>query len=297
MNRILTHKQLHHSPQQQFQLAPLIVLFILLIGIYIQIIATLVETWWNDANYSHGFLIPIVSIYLIWMKREQLRKIEMSSSNPGLILFIIGLLMYVLGVSAAEYFSAGISFIVVLFGMVLFLCGRKMISVTWFPILFLVFMVPIPYVFYYALTFPMQLLSTQMAALLLQFIGFPILSQGNIIHLPNYSLEVVEACSGLRSLMTLTALGALMAYLTQRTLLGGLTLFCFSAPIAIGANIFRIFISALGAVLISPEFAEGFLHKASGVVVFLVGFIALGFTGMVINWFVSFKKATDRADR
>jgi exosortase len=150
-------------------------------------------------------------------------------------------------------------------------------------------MIPIPYVIYYAVTFPMQLFSTKIAVFFLDLFSLPVTSQGNIINLPNYQLEVVEACSGIRSLMTLTALGAAMAYMTQKTVFSGIIVFLFSIPIAIGANVFRIFITAIGAYTISPKFAEGFIHEASGLIVFLVGFLSLGGVAMMIKWFGNIK--------
>ena len=268
---------------------PLIILALLLIVAYFQVIISLITTWWSDSNYSHGFLIPIVSGYFIWQKKEKLRKIVQDNSTIGLVILIIGLVIYIIGVSAAEYFSTSVSLVIVIFGIILYLYGKSFIKELWFPILFLFFMIPLPYVIYYAVTFPMQLFSTRVAALLLQLFGFAVYRQGNIIHLQNYTLEVVEACSGLRSLITLTALAAAMAYLTQKTASNRAFLFLLSIPIAIGANVFRIMLTASGAVLISPELAEGFLHEISGLVVFLVGFILLEIAGTSIKWFGKIK--------
>jgi len=268
---------------------PLLFLGILLIGIYYSVLTVMVETWWDDPNYSHGFLIPLVSAYLIWEKREKLNHKISHKSNAGLVFLLGGIGLCIVGTAAAEFFTVRFSFVMVILGIVFYLYGKNFVKETWFPILFLIFMIPIPYVIYYAVTFPMQILSTKAATALLQLFGFPILRQGNIIHLENYSLEVVEACSGLRSLMTLTALGAAMAYITQKTIFSSILLFLLSVPIAIGANVFRITITALGALWISPKFAEGFLHEVSGLVVFLVGFISLGIVGIVLNWIGNIK--------
>ncbi|UCE05299.1 MAG: exosortase/archaeosortase family protein [bacterium] len=263
---------------------PILLISIIVIVIYFQAIIEMVAQWWDDPNYSHGFLIPIVSAYLIWQKKEMLENISRKNSNPGLIIIVLGAIIYILGTAAAEFFTARFSLVLVIFGIILFYYGKEYIEEIWFPILFLLFMIPIPYVIYYSVTFPMQLLSSQAASTVLQLAGLEIVRQGNIINLPNYSLEVVEACSGLRSLMTLSALGAAMAYMTQKTTLGGTFLFLLSVPIAIGANVFRIVITALGAYYINPKLAEGFLHEVSGLIVFLVGFISLGITGTIINW-------------
>ena len=263
---------------------PIILISLIVIAIYFQAIIEMVTQWWDDSNYSHGFLIPIVSIYLIWQKKEDFQNIIQKKSNLGLIIILLGAMIYIVGTAAAEFFTARFSLVVIIFGIILFYFGKEFIKELWFPILFLLFMIPIPYVIYYSVTFPMQIISSQAASSFLQLIGLDVVRQGNIINLPNYSLEVVEACSGLRSLMTLSALGAAMAYMTQKNTLSGIFLFLLSVPIAIGANVFRIVITALGAHFISPKLAEGFLHEISGLMVFLVGFLSLGMAGTVINW-------------
>ena len=262
---------------------PLILLSILLIGIYFQVIIELVVQWWDDPNYSHGFLIPLVSGFFVWKARKKLGTLPTQNSNWGLLVLVAGLGLYVVGTAAMEYFSVRFSMVVVVIGLVLYFGGRKFLKTLWFPLAFLVFMIPIPYVIYYSVTFPMQLFSSKLACGFLQLSGLSVMRQGNVIHLPNYSLEVIEACSGLRSLMTLSALGAAMAYMTQKSLVGGVIVFFSSIPIAIGANVFRLVITALGAFLISPKFAEGFLHEASGLVVFLSGLFCLSLVAVAVR--------------
>jgi len=262
---------------------PLILLSILLIGIYFQVIIELVVQWWDDPNYSHGFLIPLVSGFFVWKARKKLGTLPTQNSNWGLLVLVVGLGLYVVGTAAMEYFSVRFSMVVVVIGLVLYFGGKKFLKTLWFPLVFLAFMIPIPYVIYYSVTFPMQLFSSKLACGFLQLSGLSVMRQGNVIHLPNYSLEVIEACSGLRSLMTLSALGAAMAYMTQKSLVGGVIVFFSSIPIAIGANVFRLVITALGAFLISPKFAEGFLHEASGLVVFLSGLFCLSLVAVAVR--------------
>ncbi len=262
-------------------------LFILL---YFQVLVDLVEQWWVDPNYSHGFLVPLVTIYLIWRKRDKLRALEKRRSYFGLLILLLGLGIYIVGTAGAEYFSARFSLVIVLFGLVFYLNGSKWAKELLFPIAFLGFMIPIPYVIYYSIAFPMQLFSTKLTQLLLHFIGMPSIRQGNIIHLPNYSLEVVEACSGLRSLVSLLALGAFFAYITFRSNLKRIILFLSVFPIAVGANIFRIFITALGAYVISPKLAEDFLHKLSGLIVFLTAVFSLFIFSLIIKGLSKNKK-------
>jgi len=141
----------------------------------------------------------------------------------------------------------------------------------------------LPYVLYYSLTFPMQLFATKVTVRLLNLIGMTAVRQGNMIHLPGYSLEVAEACSGLRSLISLLALGAIYARLTQKGLPRQIILFASTVPIAVAANIFRVFFTAVGAYTVSKELAEDFLHTLSGMMVFVVAFIMLFIFGAILK--------------
>jgi exosortase len=267
-------------------------LILLFIGLYLQVIISLVGDWWADSNYSHGFLVPLVSAYLVWKKKDKLKFLERKKSYFGFLILLLGLGIYIVGTAGAEYFSARFSLVIVLFGLVYYLNGKEWAKELLFPIGFLVFMVPIPNVIYYAIAFPMQMLSSKLTQYVLHFIGLPSIRQGNIIHLPNYSLEVAEACSGLRSLVSLLALGAFFAYITfpkkpntgKSDLKRGI-LFLSVFPIAIAANIFRILITAIGAYVVSPKLAEDFLHKLSGLVVFLISVFSLFVVSQIIKFF------------
>ncbi|MCP4566923.1 MAG: exosortase/archaeosortase family protein [FCB group bacterium] len=252
--------------------------------IYFPVLSGLVTEWYNDDNYSHGFLIPFISGYLIWKKRARLKElINPAGDNTGLPIFLAGMALFVLSTAAAEYFTLRLSLIITLYGLVWYLLGRRVAIAAWFELLFLVFMIPLPYVIYYAATFPMQLFATKVTVKILNMIGMTAVRQGNIIHLPGYSLEVAEACSGLRSLISLLALGAVYARTTQKGLPRQIILFLSTIPIAVGANIFRILFTSVGAYTISRELAEDFLHELSGMMVFIVAFIMLFIWGGVIK--------------
>ena len=266
-------------------------LSLLLLALYVQVIIELVSDWWNDSNYSHGFLVPLVTLFLIWRKRDAIKKadkeksyLKTQNSCWGFIIFLAGLFLYIVGTAGAEYFSARLSLVFVIFGLTLYFSGKNVLKEVWFAIAFLIFMIPIPYVIYYALAFPMQLLSTKVSVFLLHIIGLPAVRQGNIIYLSNnYALEVAEACSGLRSLVSLLALGALLAYLTQKNKIKQITVFLSTIPIAIAANFFRIFVTAVGAYAISTKLAEDFLHELSGLFVFIISTFLL----LLVSFFVS----------
>jgi exosortase len=261
----------HRPPLWQILL--LAAIFLVL---YLPVLANLVSDWEEDANYSHGFLIIPISAYLLWKKREELKKIPLETCNWGLVLVVGSLALYLFGTAGMEFFTTRVSMIGLIAGVVLYLAGWRFLREIWFPIAFLLFMIPVPYILYYSATFPLQLFGTKVAGFVIGLLGIPHLRQGNIIHLPdNYSLEVAEACSGLRSLVTLLALAALIAYLTQRTKPRAIVLFLSAVPIAIAANIFRITVTAVGAYGISRELAEDLLHEISGIIVFAFSLVCL----------------------
>jgi exosortase len=264
--------------------------FILLLIIYFPVLMGLVGEWYDDPNYSHGFLVPVISGYLLWKKRIRLKElIAPTGDATGLPLILIGMVVFVLANAAAEYFTLRISMVLTLYGLVWYLLGRRVAFEAWFELLFLLFMIPLPYVIYYSATFPMQLFATKVTVKVLNIVGMSAVRQGNIIHLPGYSLEVAEACSGLRSLISLLALGAIYSRMTQKSLPKQIILFLSTIPIAIAANIFRVTFTAVGAYTVSKELAEDFLHELSGMMVFIVSFIMLFIWGSILK--IGTKKA------
>jgi exosortase len=194
--------------------------------------------------------------------------------------------MLVVGSAAAEFFTVRVSLVVCIVGIGFYYLGWANFKQSWFVFFFLLFMIPIPGIIYYSATMPMQLLSSKAASGLLQLVGIPAIRAGNIINLPDYQLEVAEACSGLRSLVTLLALGALYARFMLTGVWRPILLFVITVPIAICANIFRIFITGVGAYVISPKLAEDFLHEVSGIIVFLVALTLIIILGKLLRWTV-----------
>ena len=262
-------------------------LFYLLLGllvlIYLPAIIELILSWYHDANYSHGFLVPIISFYLIWKRRKDLSTMEIKSNRLGLGVIIFGLLLFILGNGASEYFTVRLSLVVILFGIVLYHFGSRIIGKLWFAIFFLIFMIPIPYVIYFSATFPMQLLASKVTAVMLNAIGMPVIRQGNIINLPNQALEVAEACSGMRSLVSLMALSAIYAYLSQRKLAAQIILFFSAIPIAVAGNIFRVFTTSIIVYISDLNITDKPFHSIMGASVFFVAFILLFIFGAVLQ--------------
>ena len=247
----------------------------LILLIYLPALIDLVQDWVDDSNYSHGFLIPLVSGWLIWKKREEFAKIKYQIDATGLILLIAGMIFFVMGNGAAEYFSLRLSFIMTLAGVIWYFLGREVIRLIWFELFFLLFMIPIPYVLYYSATFPMQLLASKITAGIMNVIGMGVVRQGNILHIQDYSLEVAEACSGVRSLLSLLALGALYAHMTQKKFSGKMLLFLSTIPIAVIGNVIRVLITSLIAYLITTDITSEPMHSLLGMIVFVIAFILL----------------------
>jgi len=256
----------------------------LLVVVYFPVLYDLVTDWYIDDNYSHGFLILPVAVWLIWRQRQQLAQIPLTKNKLGLLFMIGSLLLLIAGTAGAEYFTARVSFVFLLFSISLYQFGWPFTRKIWFAFFFMLFMIPIPYVIYYAITFPMQLFASKVSTVFLQMIGLPLIRQGNILHIPGYSMEVAEACSGIRSLFSLLALGALFAYFTQPNKIKAVILFLSTIPIAIAGNVFRISLTALCAHTISIKFTEGVLHEISGLIVFVFSLVLLFIFGAILRW-------------
>jgi exosortase len=247
------------------------------------VLRDLVADWVRDDNYSHGFFIIPISIWLIYRQRKDL-VFPAKPASSGWILFGLGCLGLVVGVAANEFFSTRIALILMVTGFALYYVGKENFRKIWFSFFFLVFMVPIPAVIYNAATFPMQLFASNITVTMLQAIGVPCVGKGNVIQLPDYALEVLEACSGLRSLVTLMALAALYGYLTLDGKVRPIILFLASIPIAIVTNIARIFFTAVTAYAISTAFAEDFMHEMSGLLVFVTALALTLILGGILKW-------------
>jgi len=255
----------------------------LLILVYLPALIDLVTDWYQDPNYSHGFLVPLISGFLIWKKRKELADIQCESSGWGIFLIAVGMILFILGNGATEYFTVRFSLVVTIFGLALYLLGRPAVSKIWFALLFLVFLIPIPYVLYFSIAFPLQLLASKVTSVILNLIGMTVVRQGNIINLPNQTLEVAEACSGMRSLVSLLALGAIYAYMTQKRAPGKIILFLSTIPIAVLGNIFRVFVTALIVYTTDANVTDEPVHSIMGASVFVVAIILLFITGAILR--------------
>jgi exosortase len=250
-------------------------LVILGASLYAPIIVRLVRQWWSDPNFSHGFFVPVFSAFVLWQNRKRLSAITPAPSTWGLPLIAISLAMLLVGTFGAELFLSRLSLIVLMTGMVIFFLGWATLRAVFFPLFFLVLMVPIPAIVFSQITLPLQVLASKLAAGTLPFCGVPVLREGNIINLPAMPLEVAQACSGIRSLMSLTTLAIMYGYLMERRIWVRIVLAIASVPIAVAANGLRIVGTGLIVQYWDPEKAEGFFHLFSGWLVFVFSLLML----------------------
>jgi exosortase len=243
--------------------------------LYWDVLVRLSEDWLNDDNYSHGLLIIPLALYFAWERREKLAAITPKTSFVGLAAVLGGILMLVAGLLGAELFLTRASIIATLSGSILFVFGWQALRVLAFPIGFLLLMIPIPAIIFNQVAFPLQLLASQAGEAGLNLAGVPVLREGNLMHLPHTTLEVAEACSGIRSLISLLTLGIVFGYFTDSRGWVRVTVAAATVPIAIVTNAGRVAGTGIAAYYWGPEAAEGFFHTFSGWLVFVAAFVLM----------------------
>ena len=256
------------------------ILFSLLALLYGSVLRLLVFQWWKDPNYGHGFFVPLFSGYILWHQRERWMKSEIKPSNFGFLVMLAAVGLLFIGSLGAELFTSRFSLLVLIAGIILFLAGWKMLRAVAFPLAFLVFMIPIPVIIYNQITFPLQLIASRLATFWLEVVQVPVLRDGNVLILSNLSLEVAEACSGIRSLMSLIALAVAYGHLAEPRRWVRYALIVLMVPSAIVTNAMRIMGAGVLAHKFGPQAAEGFLHQFSGWVVFLATLVLI----FVCHW-------------
>jgi len=240
--------------------------------------------WSTDDNYSHGFLVPVIVGYLVWTKKEKLRTLSLKPSIWGLVILIFGLSIYLVGVIGAEWFLKRSSLIIVLGGIIFYCYGMEFSKTLLFPLIFLIFMIPLPAIIYSSLAFQLQLFVSKVSVHLISFAGVAAHRTGNIIEVSTGPLAVEEACSGMRSIMALLALTALFAYMMSESKLKQWILFACALPIAVVTNIIRVAATGIFAHHFGKEFAEGILHESFGLIVFVIALILLLLLNQCLNW-------------
>jgi len=252
--------------------------------IYWRTVAHLALQWWRDPNFSHGFLVPLFSAYVIWRTRDKIAKVVPQPAWSGLTFLVCGILLLLVGELGAELFLARTSLLLVLAGVVVLYFGWAFFRSVLFPWSFLLLMIPIPAILFNKITFPLQLLASWLAAVVLPVFGVPVLREGNIINLSSIALEVAEACSGIRSLMSLLTLAVMYGYLMDKRLWVRWVLAISAVPIAVAANSIRVIGTGLLVQYWDPEKAEGYFHESWGWLTFVMSLLMLYLLHAVIRW-------------
>jgi exosortase len=246
---------------------------VLLVAGYIPVLAFLISTWSGD-EMGHGYFVPVVAGYIVWQSRHELMSLEARPNWWGLAIVLYAGVQLFVATLGVEVFLARTSFVIALFGMVLLLGGTAVLKRLAFPLFLLFFMIPIPAIVYNRITFPLQILASQLATGALSLVGIPVLREGNILELPTQRLSVVEACSGIRSLLSLTFLSMVYGHFFEKKTWLRALLFVATIPIAILANGSRITVTGILSQ-VKPDLAEGFFHESTGWVIFMIAFAIL----------------------
>ena len=242
----------------------------LLAALYHGVAVKLVTDWYELPDFSHGFLIPFFAAFLLWDNRRELQSTEIAPSWAGVWLVVLGLFVLLLGVFGADLFLQRTSFVLLLAGLVWTLLGRLMLGRVKFVLFVLLLAIPLPTILFNQITFPLQIMASRLASALLPLAGVPVLREGNVIQLPAMQLEVAEACSGIRSLMSLFTVAVIYGYFLERKTWRRVVMALASVPIAVAANGARIFGTGLCVQYWDPEKAMGFFHEFSGWLMFLI---------------------------
>ncbi len=261
-----------------------VVLLVFWALVFSPVFAELWHTWNSIPDDSHGLLVPFVALFFLWGKREDLLQTSTSTSYLGLAVLLASLVLYLVSYAGDLAFIARLMIVSSLVGLVLFTAGIQVLRLLAFPLFFLLFMIPVPTSLLSRVSFPLQLFATQAAKAIISWFSVPVYSVGNILYFAHTQLEVVGACSGIRSVMALTMLSVLFAYIIKkRGWLARLTLIASAIPIALLANILRVAGTGVLAHFYGDQVAKGSVHDISSLIVFTFGFVLLFCEFLLLN--------------
>ena len=255
----------------------------LFVFVFFFVIKGLILDWWTHAEYSHGFIIPFISAYLIWRSRKELQECPKTQSLIGFAFFLLSLGVFLLGWVGQEEFVQRLSLPLTLLGLVLFLAGKNAFAMVLFPIGYLFLMIPIPYTFYKPLSLKLRLLDADLTTLWSSSLGVPIFQEGYLLHLPYITLEVADACSGVLSIIALLALGIFYVHLLQLRSWKRLILWTLLIPVSILANVVRIVTIVVIVHYSGNWILDTTFHQFNGTFNFLLGFMAIVFAGYLVD--------------
>jgi exosortase len=243
--------------------------------VFFPVLTALVRQWASDENYSHGFLVVPFALWFAWRARRSLASAAPRPHALGLAIAVLSILGFLASQFAAELFLARLSLFGLIAGTILFLWGPTHLRTLGFPLALLLLAIPLPALILNQIAFPLQLLASRAGEAAVSAAGIPILREGNVLILPEMRLEVVEACSGIRSLASLVTLALILGKLAEPRVWARAALVILAIPVAIAANAARVAGTGLAAAWVGPRAAEGFFHSFSGWLVFVAAFCAL----------------------
>lgn len=265
----------------------MLIKFLILLGLwlvsFIPVYPSLVWTWLNHSDNSHGILVPLVSLYFVWQKRENFKSIKISNSNWGVVILVVSMGLYLLSYAGAVGVVSRAMIVSSLIGLVMFTLGKEFFSLLAFPLLYLFFMVPVPDSILGLVSLPLQLFATKVSTFIIQIFSIPAYREGNMLYFANTQLEVAEACSGIRSIMSFGMLSFIFAYMMDKIWWKRIVLVLSTIPLALFANIVRVTGTGILAHFYGSKVALGFLHEFSGLAIFAFGFVLLLLEFMLLN--------------
>ncbi len=261
----------------------LLLALVLVSGLFGTIVLEMVTDWYHDDNYSHGFFVPLIAGYFLHKRWNNLKTANVTPSNSGLTLIACALLQLIIATLGTENFTARSSLIVLIAGMVLYFFGTEVFKLTRLPILYLLFMVPLPYIAYNALAFPLKIFISRVSVGFLKIIGLSVVRDGNIIMFPSITLEVADACSGMRSLVSIMALSTAYAIFLEISHLKRWILIVSALFLAISTNALRVIITGILANYHGAAAARGFFHEFAGMAVFALAMALLAALGLMLR--------------
>ncbi len=254
----------------------------LLVALFFPVLAAMVGEWSTDEDMGHGFFVPLAAGYVVWLRREHLAALTLRPHWIGYLVLLLGVAQMFAGVLGAEYFVARTALLVALAGILIAVGGLPLLREMMFPLFLLAFMIRIPQIVYGEITLPLQLLASWVAEQVLTLVGIPVYREGNVLELASRKLSVVEACSGIRSLLSLAFLSLVYGYFFDHRNWVRVVLFLATVPIAVTTNAARVSITGILSE-VKQEFAEGAYHTFEGWMVFLVAMVALLALHQILN--------------
>lgn len=264
-----TVPQLNITLQNKIKIVTLSILITLL---FAPVILQLIKTWSEQEDYSHGYFVIPISLYMVWQKRQKLQNLPVKASWMGLPILIAGAIVYLVSFLTKFHTLMHLSMIIIVLSLVIFLAGWKFTKELSLPVFFLLFMFPIPSAYYVLITNPLKLFITKISMYIIHLIGVPVYREGNLLFLSSTQLEVTEACSGIRSLYSYLMLGFLFAFISRKRL-NKIVLVLSAIPIALSVNILRVTGTGILSDYYSADVAQGFFHQFTGIILFIFGLL------------------------